>query len=407
MINMRTELAIAGVVLALSLAGCGGGGGGGSSSSSPPSPPAPPQNVQAISVDAGPANFANLAFTSVTVCAPGSTTNCQTIDHIQVDTGSSGLRLISSVLSPALSLKQQTDANGNPMVECAQFADGFSWGPVKMADIRIAGEAANSVPVQVIGDPAFTTVPPACSSAGPPENTVQDFGANGLLGVGLFLQDCGNACAQTAFPGGYYICPPAGCAPVTVPVAQQLQNPVAMFSSDNNGVVISLPAVPAAGQATAAGSLIFGIGTQANNALGGATVLTTDPNTGYVTTLFNGVTYTTSYIDAGSSLYFIGTNLYPICGGVASGFYCPPTTQNLAATIQGTNGNKIATNFSIANAMQLFTANPSFFAFNNLAAPAGDPTTFAWGLTLFYGKNVFTAIEGRATPSGNGPYVAF
>src|SRR5262249_42325588 len=139
----RTELAIAGVVLALSLAGCGGGGGGRSSSSSPPSPPAPPQNVQAISVDAGPANLPHPAFTSVTVCAPGSTTNCQTIDHIQVDTGSSGLRLISSVLSPALSLKQQTDANGNPMVECAQFADGFSWGPVKMADIRIAGEAAN------------------------------------------------------------------------------------------------------------------------------------------------------------------------------------------------------------------------------------------------------------------------
>jgi hypothetical protein len=404
--NMRTELAIAGVVLALSLAGCGGGGGGGSSSSSP-SPPAPPQNVQAISVDAGPANFANIAFTSVTVCAPGSTTNCQTIDHIQVDTGSSGLRLISSVLSPALSLKQQTDANGNPMVECAQFADGFSWGPVKMADIRIAGEAANSVPVQVIGDPAFTTIPPACSSAGPPENTVQDFGANGLLGVGLFLQDCGSACAQTAFPGGYYICPVAGCVPVQVPVAQQLQNPVAMFSADNNGVVIALPAIPPAGQATAAGSLIFGIGTQANNALGGATVLTTDPNTGYVTTLFNGVTYTTSYIDAGSSLYFIATGLYPICGGVAAGFYCPPTTQNLAATIQGTNGNKIATNFSIANALQLFTANPSFFAFNDLAAPAGDPTSFAWGMPLFYGKNVFTAIEGRSTPGGTGPYFAF
>jgi hypothetical protein len=404
MMNMRSELAIAGVLLALSLAGCGGGGGGGSSSSSPP---APPQNVEAISVDAGPANFANLAFTSVTVCAPGSTTNCQTIDHIQVDTGSSGLRLISSVLSPALSLKQQTDANGNPMVECAQFADGFSWGPVKITDIRIAGEAANSVPVQVIGDPAFTTIPPACSSAGPPENTVQDFGANGLLGVGLFLQDCGNACAQTAFPGGYYICPAAGCVPAQVPLAQQLQNPVAMFSADNNGVIVALPAVPPAGQATAAGSLIFGIGTQANNALGGATVLTTDPNTGYVTTLFNGVPYTTSYIDAGSSLYFIATGLYPICGGVAAGFYCPPTTQSLVATIQGTNGNKIAANFSIANALQLFTANPSFYAFNDLAAPASDATTFAWGLPLFYGKSVFTAIEGRATPGGTGPYFAF
>ena len=357
--RIRTEFSVLALLLALLVAGCGGGGGGGGNSDVPPPPP-PANNVQAISVDAGPAGFANLAFTSVTVCAPGSTTNCQTIDHIQVDTGSSGLRLISSVLSPAVSLRQQTDADGNPLVECAQFADGFSWGPVKIADVRIAGELASSVPVQVIGDPAFAAIPAACSSAGPPENTVQSFGANGLLGVGLFLQDCGNACAQTTFPGGYYSCPAGGCVPAKVPVAQQLQNPVAMFATDNNGVIVELPAIPASGQATAAGSLVFGIGTQANNALGGATVLTTDPSTGFITTLFNSQTYTTSYIDAGSSLYFIGTNLYPICGGVASGFYCPPTTQNLAATMQGVNGTKVAVNFSIANALQLFTANPSF-----------------------------------------------
>jgi hypothetical protein len=399
----RAQWAWALLALALMLGGCGGGGGGGGSSGGPP---APPQNTQAIIVDAGPSGFANLAFVSVTICVPG-TANCQTIDHIQLDTGSSGLRVISSVLSPAISLPQARDANGNPLVECAQFADGFSWGPVKMADIRIAGEQANSVPVQVIGDPAFSAIPVSCSSAGPPENTVKDFGANGLLGVGLFLQDCGNGCVQTAFPGAYYACPVTGCVPTKVALAQQLQNPVALFSSDNNGIVVELPAISASGQATAAGTLIFGIGTQANNALGGATVLTTDPNTGFITTLFNGQTYVTSYIDAGSSLYFIGIGLYPICSGIAAGFYCPATAQNLAATLQGTNGNKTAVNFSIGNALALFTANPTFFAFNNLAAPAGDPATLAWGLPLFYGRNVFTAIEGRSTPGGTGPYFAF
>jgi len=407
--SVRARSALALLALALSLTGCGGGGGGGGGDSggNPPTPPPPTLNTQPISVDAGPAGFVNLAFTSVTVCAPGSTTNCQTIDHIQVDTGSSGFRVISSVLSPALSLPQEFAANGNPLVECYQFVDGFTWGPVKIADIRIAGELASSVPVQVIGDPAFPAIPRSCSSSGPPENTVQDFGANGLLGVGVFIQDCGAACAQTAFAGGYYSCPAAGCVPTTVAASQQLQNPVAMFSSDNNGVVISLPTIPAGGQATAAGSLIFGIGTQADNSLGNATVLTADPNTGYITTAFNGQIYATSYIDAGSSLYFIGTSLYPICGGAAAGFYCPPTTQSLAATLQGVNGSKSAVNFSIANALALLTANPSFYAFDNLGAPAGDAATFAWGLPFFYGRNVFTAIETRSTPGGTGPYFAF
>src|SRR5450432_2299563 len=141
-----------GTVGVLVLVGCGGGGGGSDNS-------APTLNVQPTSVDAGPADIPNLLFTSVTVCAPGNTSNCQTIDHIQVDTGSSGLRLIASVLAPTLTaaLRQQVDPGGNPLVECAQFADGYSWGPVKVADVQIAGERAASLPMQIIGDAAFST----------------------------------------------------------------------------------------------------------------------------------------------------------------------------------------------------------------------------------------------------------
>src|SRR4030095_3119322 len=122
--------------LCAALAGCGGDGGSGNSMPTP----MPTQNVQAVSGDKGPGGFGDILFTSVTICAPGASTNCQTVDHIQVDTGSSGLRIIASVLSPALALRQQTDASGNPIVECAQFVDGFSWGPVKIADVRLSGE---------------------------------------------------------------------------------------------------------------------------------------------------------------------------------------------------------------------------------------------------------------------------
>jgi hypothetical protein len=390
--------------LAVSLGGCGGGGGGGSSGSG--STPAP-QNIQPISVDAGPAGIANIVFVTVSVCAPGSTTNCQTIDHVQVDTGSTGLRLLSSVLSPTLALPQQVTANGNPLAECVQFVDGFSWGSVKLADLSVAGEQASSLRVQVIGDPAFPSIPVSCSSSGPPENTVQTFGANGLIGISQFLQDCGSACAEQAIGGAYYTCPASGCVPTALSVAEQLQNPVAEFSVDNNGTIIELGAVPPAGAVSAAGSIIFGIGTQANNALGSAKVLMTDPDTGFIATSFNGQTYTTSYIDSGSTLYFIGESLYPVCTGTAAGFYCPATTQSLSATLLGINGASSAASFSIGNADQLFSANPSFYAFDDLAAPGGDPTVFAWGSPFFYGRHVYTALETKPTPGGTGPYVAF
>ena len=407
--SMRSVMPIALAAAVVALAGCGGGGGGSSSTPATPTPtPTPTNNVQPIVVDMGTGGFANLLFTSVTVCAPGGSSNCQTIDHIQIDTGSSGLRIIASVLSPpvAVALRQQTDAGGNPIAECAQFVDGFSWGPVKVADIHLAGEVASSVPIQVIGDPAFPTIPASCSNVGPPENTVDAFGANGVLGIGLFLQDCGAACAQFLVPGTYYSCPPTGCQSAALAVAQQLQNPVALFAADNNGAVIKLPAIPAAGAATVSGSLIFGIGTQSNNGTAGVTIIFVDPNTGNFTTVFNNQTYAGSYADSGSNAFFFGTSVFPTCT-VSSDFYCPATMQNLSATIRGTNGVASAVNFSVANADQLVMNSQNFYAFNDLAGVNSDATSFAWGLPFYYGRNVYTAIEGRSTPAGLGPYVGF
>ena len=68
-----------------------------------PSPPAVP-NALPVAVNAGPANTGynvNRLYTSVTVCNTGSVTQCQTIDHVLVDTGSTGLRLLSAAMAPA------------------------------------------------------------------------------------------------------------------------------------------------------------------------------------------------------------------------------------------------------------------------------------------------------------------
>jgi hypothetical protein len=396
--------ALCAVVLAV--AGCGGGSGSGGSGGGTPQPI---QNTQPVVVDAGPADTVNLLFTSVTVCAPGSSSNCQTIDHIQVDTGSSGLRIMASVLNSAtLGLPAQTDAAGNQIVECTQFVDGYSWGPVRIADVSIAGESAASVPIQVIGDPGYTLVPANCSGSGPPENTVAEFGANGIIGVGYFLQDCGSACASGIGPGFYYSCPVVGpCQPTPLALAKQVPNPAAMFSSDNNGVILDLPAVPASGSTTANGVMVFGIGTQADNALGSANVITVDPQTASVTTVYNGNSYSNGFFDSGSSAYFFGTNEFPICTGAAAGMYCPPSLQTLTAAVHGSNGASSTITFSVANADSLFVTNPSATAFNDFASPSYDTVSFDWGLPFFFGRRVYTAFEGRATSGGTGPYVAY
>jgi len=398
------------VLNAVLLVGCGGGGDAFGTAAA--------TNVQPVSVGVGPSNTVNLLFTSVTICVPGNGTACATIDHIQVDTGSSGLRIIASQLPPTLVLPQQLDGSGNfAIAECAQFADGYAWGPVKSADVKIAGEEASALPVQIIGDPGFATVPDNCSSYGPAENTVATFGANGVLGVGEFRQDCGDVCATFPANGFYYRCPPAGGCLATATsdvqsLDRQVANPVVLFANDNNGVIIALPALSPEGAASVNGSLIFGIGTQTNNGLGNAQVFTTTADQGTFDTTYNNQTFHYSLLDSGSSAFYFSDSGIPVCAQsdpYAPGFYCPATALNLSAAIRGVNGASATLGFSVANAHDLAGNHPDYWAFNNLGAPAvaGGSDVFIWGLPAFFGHFVFTAIEGQSTPAGPGPFFAF
>ncbi len=400
MLRMRKLLAVGMLGAVAVLAGCGsgssGGGGGGNVA-----------NSVVMTVNSGPTgNATDIAFVSVTVCVPGTAT-CQTINNVSVDTGSSGLRIISSQLGN-VALPQVNASSGSPLVECAQFISFFTWGPLRMADIKMAGEVASNVPIQVIADPAFGNIPANCQSTGASAQTVQALGANGILGVGLFRQNCGLGCATNINNGFYYQCPtPSTCSATTATLTQQEQNPVWMFATDNNGVLMQLPQIGANGAPNVQGTLIFGIGTQSNNSLGNATVFTTTLDTGTFTTIYpanNGTAYPGSFIDSGSNgIFFLSqnqTNLPP-CNN-SQGFYCPPSTVNFSATNQGTNNAMNTVNFSIANLDSLPAAN---FAFDDIGGP--NPGSFDWGLPFFFGRNVYTGIEGQNSPGGIGPYFAY
>jgi hypothetical protein len=367
-------------------------------------------NVASVVANSGPVNnTVNTLYTSVTVCVPGSTTNCQTIDNIQVDTGSFGLRLLASAVT--LSLPVQPAAVGNSLVECTVFADGYSWGPIALVDVQIAGESAAGVPVQLIGDSRFPTIPADCSASGPTEeDTVTAFGANGILGIGVFKQDCGSDCATTVESPAYYGCSSTECVGTTVPLANQVQNPVALFATDNNGTIIDLPSVPEEGAVTLTGSLIFGIDTQSNNASGTETVLTVDPSSGYLTASFNGdpAALNQSFIDSGSNgIYFTDANI-PACTDTDySGFYCPASSLDLTVTLQGLNSVTSTVDFTVDNAETLGTNHPTFTVFPTLAGTNPVAQSFDFGLAFYYGRRVATALENETTSAGTGPYVAF
>jgi hypothetical protein len=273
--------------------------------------------------------------------------------------------------------------------------------------------------MQIIGTSSYS-VPAGCSNVGgTEEDTVAEFGANGIIGLGLFEEDCGTGCAQQTNNGLYYSCTSSGCSPTAVPVADQSTNPVFKLSAnsgvtDNTGVIVELPAVGAAGAATVTGKLIFGIGTQSNNALASnATVLTTDGFSGFVTTSFIGQNDMTSYLDSGSNAIYFNDSTIPECTqSEVQGFFCPGAILPFSATITGVNGLSAAVNFTIGDAFTLFSNNQTFSAFSNLGGSAASGSssgagTFAWGLPFYYGRNVYTAMENTNAGGTNGPYFAF
>jgi len=412
----RLCLALACVASAV-LAACGGGSAAPATTSVVVAP-TPAANTMPIVVDQGPADLVqaglpvvNTPFVSVTLCVPGSATVCQTIDHVALDTGSSGLRVMASAFDPGVVLPVASDPASNlALRECAQFADGFAWGSVVAADVQLGGATVASLPVHLIGDADSGTAPDSCVS-GPDESTVFSFGANGVLGVGNFVQDCGDACATGAIPGTYYACDAGGgvaCTSVTVATGQQVSNPVALLAGDNNGLVMTLASAPVQGEASATGTMTFGIGTETNNTFVAARFYTLD-DAGTLVTIFDGLAQSGSFIDSGSNALYFSDAALTTCSD-ASVFYCPSQTQPMSAVIQGLNGISASVDFVVSNADQLLSTADAVMP--GLAGPdvtpaSGASAAFDWGLPFFFGRNVYVLFEGRVASGSTGPAVGF
>jgi hypothetical protein len=391
-------------------------------------------NVADLVIDGGPLPssepYPNAAFATATICEPGSTTNCATIDHLLVDTGSFGVRVLQSALG-SVSLTPIT-LNGATLNNCVEFGDGsFLWGTVAPADFTIAGEKASSIPIHVVADPPGgpTNIPSGTNGCtGSDEDSLDGLIANGIIGVGLEPTDCVyngvNGCdgsSGSLVSGIYYWCsgPPNCTTGVTaVPASQQVTNPIVMFPTDNNGSVMTFPSAPTP-QATGTGTITFGIGTQSDNSLGAATVYApTAGSSGWVfTTAYNnfGMYLPFSFIDSGSSALYVqnpGGTTITVCSDNA-GFFCPSSNlTNQSATNTGANNASGPVSFEIDNADSLPTTD---FVLFGLAGPFSTATdscpsgnsdancAFDWGLPFFYGRTVFTAIDGSTVSNQSTP----
>jgi hypothetical protein len=394
------KIAVVLFLMLMVLAGCGGSGGGsGSPGLSVEGPPVAGNNVLTISVNGSLCSdnptYPNEPCVSVTICAPG-TTNCQTINDILLDTASYGLRIFNQAIM--VPLTQVTSGSGL-LAECVNYGDGSStWGPVQMASVILGNEPAVQIPIQVVNQ-NFGSPSTLCTSKNStPDTSPFEAKRNGILGVGLFVQDTGQYFSCSGSASG------SPCTSATAANAN-VSNPVAALPVDNNGVIVQLPSVPAGGAGSASGSLIIGIGTQTNNTVpSGVTAYGADQRAEILTT-FNGIQYA-GFIDTGSNGFFFpnpSATQFPACTENL-GWYCPPTVMNLSATNTGASGSPSGiVSFLIGNADSLFSTSNQVFG----EVGGSAVNSFDWGLPFFFGRSVYIGINGTSSSLGTGPYWAY
>ena len=113
-----------------------------------------------------------------------------------------------SVLTISLpAFRQESDDCRSPSACSSPMAPRY--GPLATADMMMPVSGKTARPAHRAADRRAAAGNRPADCPGTPENTVATFGANGILGVGPFMQDCGAAVHRRAgrTAGNYYTCP--------------------------------------------------------------------------------------------------------------------------------------------------------------------------------------------------------
>ncbi|MEI8170653.1 MAG: DUF3443 family protein [Rhodoferax sp.] len=411
----------------------------------------------------------NILFASVTVCAVGARptdpqAKCTNIDHVQVDTGSVGLRILASKVSslgltPILTPNDLTVPNLDPVYECYPFVVGGLWGPTAVADVRLGEQWAQALQVQLIQDipSAAIQAPTNCSDAAQSHilSSASQLGSNGILGIGSVPVDCGLTCQSNLYPNTYvvyYTCPAVAtsvldCRAAAVDLPLQVHNPVDKLSpdangvADNNGVVLILPPLPVTGANKVLGELVFGIDTRASDSnlrtisnkldtSANKAYLGVDPHnsksshglasylnvtTQYVSANSSQIIYN-SYLDTGTNALFFTDGSIPLCTPASvliSSWYCPDSLLTKKAIISDGDvpGNHaVNVDFLVGNASKIPGAISAYSGMAGAPPLSTKAASFSWGLPFFYGRSVYMSIWDTSSTNStysSGPWYSF
>jgi hypothetical protein len=379
----------------------------------------------------------NHLLVSVTVCPPGQSTDCPTVDDVMIDTGSVGLRLQASALPAGFADKLPVvrTSYGHQVAECLNFSSSQAWGGLHVADVSIGGSPlwASGLKIQVVGD--IDRPVNACNQVGAAPTS------NGTLGVGVRSSDCTGNCDH-ASPPLFYKKEHGVWSPYTgsVPNDLRLPNPILRLPPYrgvrfNNGFIIDLPSTPEHAPVLN-GTLTFGIDTVTNNRGTFANLVKLDDQ-GHFTTVYGSVTpptageiYAKSYFDTGTDQYEFNCSAGSLQPCPAGSRYGLSTQQSQTAVLYGASsvdaaGNPLQHASGASVAFKIGKRDVTFdqalgtgvgvdaglgvaddVAFASKPPVPPRSGSFVWGAPFFIGKRVSVLIadqSARATADPDAP----
>ena len=339
-------------------------------------------------------NGLNTPYVSITICEPG-THHCETIDRIKLDTGSDGLRIFKSAIK-SVHLPIVKNTMGQDLAMCAEMAGGTGyWGPVAKADVMLGDESAPNTRVQITDlDYPKDNIPCKALPAD---------GRNGILGMGATY--AGNNGQR------FFSCSSGRCS-ISFPTAMQRPiNPMMSFLKDKNGFIMSSPKIPTDGLTNVSGKIIFGLGTRPNNQVQAANVQTCHlGESGFHKVEFRGKTFNTM-ADSGSYAYNIppGAMTVPYCR-YSPQEACPRREMKVEYKLLNADGTQCAMlTVPIVKREAEGTFGEKSWVNGGVVSRLGGllDSMLTLGMPFFYGRDVYYGFQGRVSPLGTGPLMAF
>jgi len=244
------------------------------------------------------------------------------------------------VLSSKLVLPQARASTGSSLAECETYITSQVWGGIHTADVKIAGETALAIPIQIIGDPSIPSVPSSCGKGSSVTDTRDELRRQRACGDQSARRRLRLFCAQTPLSRPVILVHQHGMRPVACRLRTRCQTRSRFSRRTTTGRSFRLlPRVPrrrAHHHSPDRLSLASGPRRTMLSERDGPH----DRREWDLTTVFNGQSLTGSYFDTGTSEYSFADSSIAQCGAndFWSGSYCPaspwtsrPSTEGLMA----------------------------------------------------------------------------